>query len=531
LLSLVGESKWTDLTYIRHIQQRGSQTMTTVQRPLRREVLHPARQKYPNPLDNLLVFESLDGRLLFALRSGSRQIVHQLKNNKWVPVREGLPANAPVALANLRYVGRAIARQQPVTVVPVAAAAPMMELDGTLTASSRPEWNTEQAERLRGAQVEFLLEHEYPTAGELQTIQLLRDVCSQLTVRGAGPKGLLAAFNEHDQCMPPMKTYSIERLERAFFKGLDRYIGAAPADPAALGAHLVQDTITPGLALLFGPSEVGKSTVAASLAAAVASGGTWAGHDCNPGHVLVVVGEDPVGMQLRCDEALENVDRPARWHVVVRAAPFQLYGAGATEGFRRLDDALTHSDARLLIIDTLASLTPGMPENDGAAMTAVVHGFLELISRRPHLTILILHHPPKIGGSARGHGSLRAALDVELQATQKKGYISIRRTKGRNLPGSSKALRFVLRGSGNSVLAEHLDGNDPDESDTAAAADSRILPLLRASDEPLTHLELQARSGLSRSAVYQEVKRFLVTGEIERLRGKVARFAAGGTAS
>ncbi len=504
--------------------------MTTVQRRPRREISRSARQQYPDPLDRLLVFESLDGRLVFALQLGGRQIVHQLKNDNWVPVREGLPADAPVALANLLYVERAIARQKPVTVVPVAAASSMFEIDVTLTASSRPDWNTDQAERLRGAQVEFLLEHEYPTAGELQTIQLLRDVCSQLTIRGAGPGGLLAAFNRNDQCMPSTKTYSIERLERAFFKGLDRYLGPAHAGSGTLGPHLVQDTITPGLALLFGPSEVGKSTVAASLAAAVASGGTWAGRDCNPGPVLVVVGEDPVGMQLRCDEARENVDRPARWPVIVRAVPFQLYGASAAEGFRRLDDALTHSDARLLIIDTLASLTPGMPENDGAAMTAVVHGFLALVSHRPHLTILILHHPPKMGGSARGHGSLRAALDVELQATQKKGVISIRRTKGRNLPGSSRALRFVLRGSGNSVVAEHLDGNDPDESDTAVAAASRILPLLRASDEPLTHLELQARSGLSRSAVYQEVKRFLVTGEIERLRGKVARFAAVGTA-
>ncbi|WP_198019292.1 AAA family ATPase, partial [Mesorhizobium sp. LNHC229A00] len=72
----------------------------------------------------------------------------------------------------------------------------------------------------------------------------------------------------------------------------------------------------------------------------------------------------------------------------------------------------------LVVIDTLATATPGANENASTDMSVVLSN-LERIRDECRCTVLMVHHKPRNGNNPRGHSSLFANVDnaIELEIT------------------------------------------------------------------------------------------------------------------
>ena len=90
-------------------------------------------------------------------------------------------------------------------------------------------------------------------------------------------------------------------------------------------------------------------------------------------------------------------------------------------------------DCGLVVIDTLSQSMPGGDENGPKDMTAAVDA-VNLIRREIGCAVILVHHSGKDEAKgARGHSSLRAATDTELEVTPlRDGIFQVRPTKQRD---------------------------------------------------------------------------------------------------
>ena len=163
-----------------------------------------------------------------------------------------------------------------------------------------------------------------------------------------------------------------------------------------------------------------------NVAAAVASGGVALGSESvTPGPVLYLCLEDPTAaLQERLESVLRGrPDMPFYYQTVWPA--LDAGGLGAIEGWLE-----QHSDARLIVIDTLASVAPA-PDARKAMYQAdydSLKGLQRIAAARPGLAIIVNTHSRKAESSD--------ALDEISGTTGKPGAVDhvwvLKRTRGEN---------------------------------------------------------------------------------------------------
>lgn len=118
--------------------------------------------------------------------------------------------------------------------------------------------------------------------------------------------------------------------------------------------------------------------------------------------------------------------------------------------------AATNGPFALIVIDTMARVMGGANENEAPAISALM-GNLELIRDRTGAHIMLIHHTGKDSSrGARGHSSLRAAVDTEIELTKGDlGLISVKATKQRDMIGGAE-IEFDLR---TITLGQDSDGD------------------------------------------------------------------------
>jgi hypothetical protein len=174
--------------------------------------------------------------------------------------------------------------------------------------------------------------------------------------------------------------------------------------------HVIADS----LAMLYGPSGVGKSFVALDMGLCVATGRQWQGYDVKPGLVLYVAGEGMAGITKRI-EAWCKVHGVGSSTVPIgvtsQSVPFL--------DDQRVNELLTVIDGlpsmpALIIVDTLARNFGNGSENDTGDMSAFVDGMARIQSLT-RACVMVVHHTGKGDTElARGNSSLRAAMDTEM---------------------------------------------------------------------------------------------------------------------
>jgi AAA domain-containing protein/bifunctional DNA primase/polymerase-like protein len=211
------------------------------------------------------------------------------------------------------------------------------------------------------------------------------------------------------------------------------YRGAA-IDQIIAPRQLIKGYLSIGtVALLIGPSEAGKSTIAVDMANKVAQ------------HygVLYVAGEDGgnVRSQIRAWELLHN--KPRSPNLALVDGPVLLSDDVQVATF--ISAARTMAP-RLIVIDTLSSCIPGVDENSSDVGHVTYN--LNRISDELGASVLVLHHPLKYDGETfRGHSSLNNNTHTMLVVSRDEGddTVSLKVIRHKGARAAPTTMRLVTR--------------------------------------------------------------------------------------
>ncbi len=207
----------------------------------------------------------------------------------------------------------------------------------------------------------------------------------------------------------PRKTGEVDDLDTVF-----RLIPAHAFAHAGPVSWLVRSLIQrEGLGVIYGEPGSGKSFLVLDLSGAVALGEAWRGLTVTGGPVIYIAAEGAGGFRKRLQAlALErgvDLERLPLWVI-----------ADAPDLLRDQDKALARAikgigGAALIVVDTLASVTPGGNENSGEDMGAVIARCKRLQAETGAFVMLVHHSGKDAGRGARGWSGLKAAVDVEIE--------------------------------------------------------------------------------------------------------------------
>lgn len=213
------------------------------------------------------------------------------------------------------------------------------------------------------------------------------------------------------------------------------------AAPALDANDFVEGLLTSGtMSVVYGPSNCGKTFFVLDLALHVAQGEPWRGREVDKGAILYLSLEGAQGVRNRISafrkhHGLEDDQLP----FVVMPKPVNLLDSDAdVAAVIQLSEyvaAATGLPVRMIIIDTLSRAMAGGNENSSEDMTALINN-CDRIRSATAAHVSIVHHSGKDEArGARGHSSLRAATDTEIEIKREAGapYSSVRIAKQRDL--------------------------------------------------------------------------------------------------
>jgi Arc/MetJ-type ribon-helix-helix transcriptional regulator len=206
----------------------------------------------------------------------------------------------------------------------------------------------------------------------------------------------------------------------------------------------VEDLLTDGGAsVIYGPSNIGKSFWILDLAVAVASGRCFGGQmTVDQGAVVYVALEGSSGVRNRIQALKKKGLLPKGAPLFLCFASISLFEQGDTESLvAAVKKAAAKSElpCRLVILDTLSRAMAGGDENNPKDMTHAVKS-VDAVRAATGAHVSLVHHCGKeIARGARGHSSLRAAVDTEIEITRPEGSFATLVTvmKQRDLPARS----------------------------------------------------------------------------------------------
>jgi hypothetical protein len=179
--------------------------------------------------------------------------------------------------------------------------------------------------------------------------------------------------------------------------------------------HLVKGVLpNSGLAAIYGPSGSGKTFLALDLIMAIACQSDWFGHKVKNVPVTYVGLEGKGGINNRIQAwRIKNPSlTPANFKIILDN--FDLMNkANVVELAQAIIDAQMHHG--VIMIDTLNQASPAADENSSQDMGVIIK-HLKLLQETTEGLVLIIHHTGKNASQGlRGHSSLKAALDANIE--------------------------------------------------------------------------------------------------------------------
>ena len=168
------------------------------------------------------------------------------------------------------------------------------------------------------------------------------------------------------------------------------------------------------LVVLFGASGSGKTFVALDMAFAVAQGLPWRGNRAKKGRVVIIAAEGAggLGKRVRAYAKFHGIDLKNVDIDIIPAAPNFLHEDDIAEvlaSIKALDDVA------LVVVDTLAQVTPGANENGAEDMGRALAN-LRLIRETVGATVMAVHHAGKDASKgSRGWSGIKAAADAQIE--------------------------------------------------------------------------------------------------------------------
>ena len=191
------------------------------------------------------------------------------------------------------------------------------------------------------------------------------------------------------------------------------------------------------IATIYGQKGNGKTHYSLALALEIARGGEWNGHTLKPRPVFYLVGEgsSSVVERLEAWKQFTGEDLPENFETGhIQPAP-QLLQADQLAGFVELLQRRKWSSG-VVFLDTFQTATVGLDEISGRDMGEAIEA-LKVIARETNSTVIIVHHAGKVlERGQRGHSSLGASVETEIEVSQdsNSGSIKAKVVKMRTAP-------------------------------------------------------------------------------------------------
>ena len=227
--------------------------------------------------------------------------------------------------------------------------------------------------------------------------------------------------------------------------------------------------------LVYGQSNVGKSFFTLDVAFHVAAGRQWNGCRVTQSHVIYLAAEGGTGFSKRIRAIATG--KPNLFEAAKESfhhLPMQLDLHGI-EDVEALLTAIGERPVDMLVVDTLAMSFGAGNENDGKDVTQFLTHIAE-IRQKLGCHVMLVHHSGKDQGKgARGHSSLRAAVDTEIELTAD-GLMKVATTKKQRDLEGGKVAAFTL----NTVTLGVDPDGDPSTSCTIEPQDAADLKRSKA---------------------------------------------------
>jgi hypothetical protein len=222
-------------------------------------------------------------------------------------------------------------------------------------------------------------------------------------------------------------------------KLLDTVFTPSQARPILTANYLIKGWLGCGqMSVMYGPSNVGKSFAALDMAWHVASGEMWHGFRVSGGPVLYLATEGGSSFHNRLTalaQKYERTDVP----LYIRPSPVDLLrpNADLAEIIALVAEIKEASGQECvqIVVDTVSRAMAGGNENGPEDMTAFISN-VDAMRADTGAHCMLVHHSGKdVAAGARGHSSLRAATDteIEMELSREDGLRFARATKQRDM--------------------------------------------------------------------------------------------------
>lgn len=224
---------------------------------------------------------------------------------------------------------------------------------------------------------------------------------------GLGPSdgGDFDPVERQDQDAAPIPT----KAERLKLEDWDAFANRPAPE------YLIDDILPQAaLAVLFGAPGSGKSFSIIDMCMAIARGTRWRDKDVKKGGVLYVAAEGAggVAMRLRAYREYHEPDASKMVFKIMSDAPDMMKVDDVKLVMQR---AVTIPGLSVIVLDTLAQVTPGANENASEDMGKLINHCKALHKKTGALVILVHHSGKNAAQGARGHSSLLGAADAMLE--------------------------------------------------------------------------------------------------------------------
>lgn len=259
-------------------------------------------------------------------------------------------------------------------------------------------------------------------------------------------------------------------------------ISFADVTPSCDADDFVEGLLTRGaMSVIYGESNSGKTFWTLDVGLHVAAGKRWRGRDVDQGFVLWLALEGQHGIRnrvaaWRAHHGLDDANLP--FAAACTAVNLLDPNAEAGDVIATIRDLTKRAQMRpaLIVVDTLARAIAGGNENSSEDMGALVRNG-DMIRQETSAHLAWIHHSGKDQAKgARGHSSLRAATDTEIEIANADGARTMRVTKQRDMecgPEMPFVLRTVELGTNRRGKAVTSCVVEDGEGDTAGAVPSR----------------------------------------------------------
>jgi hypothetical protein len=483
-----------------------------------------ARHAPAPPQEDLVVFQSSDGEPLLATDPDTGRDYAMSDRGEWEP---GSRQDVKVPVMHNASALTKLTADVEVRVFPVGRSLAVEPAERPHVAVPGDRFTVHTAAMLVGRTVLYTLAGDEARAHELKSVLLLQTVCREVRVQKPRTRRLRGRGVYQNV---PYSDLQAQLDGQIALTLLGREASKKAVTSPTRRTPLVSGLVPAGLVLMVGPAFSGKSTLAASLAASVAAGKNWLGEPTQGGPVIVICGERGIEMRERCRVAREELG--AGLGPTVHEVTWTLSGDYAEQNFAKIRTVVgNYPGTKLLVLDTLASLTAGMAELDSSSVTKLL-GHLKRLNRDfPHLTILLLHHPLKSGEGVRGHGALEGSADAVLKVSETRGSRTLTLREANSMrSGSRFTFRFEDRKGTPLVVSTGKSSLHEQRAEGAKRIDRSTTPddllrVFRPNDGPMSIDQLVDATGLGRTKVHELIKE---CSQIRRIAGKRALYRLDG---